>query len=250
MKILYILPVIAFVLGSCKKDNSKSDNVVVITASGSIEAKMDEFRTLIGGQLNTTVGATEGRREVNWDGVPDELLDKTLPLDFFNPTAPGSPQARQRGINYPSGAGSFMVSNSGFSNINAKASASFKPFSGTNTFANVGAKAWDMKFQVPGQNVDASIEGFGAVFSDVDVPNSTSLEFFNGDRSIGKYYAPIHDTTTSFSFLAVYFQNGEKVTSIKVRHQGILSDGQNDVSDGGSADLIVLDDFIYSEPIK
>jgi hypothetical protein len=251
MRILLVIFGLVLTTISCKKENEKSDaeNVIVFEASGNINAELDAFRQTIGGGLNVAPGASGGRREIDWDGVPAQMLEQDLPLDFFNPTAPESPAIRQRGLTYPSGSAGFQVSNNSFASINSQASASFSPFSGANTFANVRAKAWDMKFQIPGQNIDASVNAFGLVLSGVDLPNSTSLEFFNGSRSLGKFFAPTHDATSSFSFLGVYFKN-EKVTSITVTHQGILSDGEADVSSGGSKDLIVLDDFVYSEPIE
>ncbi|HTE07531.1 MAG TPA: hypothetical protein VK628_02135 [Flavitalea sp.] len=253
MRILLVIFGLVLTTISCKKESDKvdSENVIVFQASGNITAEMDEFRQTIGGNLNSAPGASDGRREIDWDGVPDELLEQDLPLDFFNPTAPESPAVRQRGLVYPSGAGAagFQVSNNSFAAVNSQASPSFNAFSGANTFANVRAKAWDMKFQVPGKNIDASVKAFGLVLSGVDLPNSTSLEFFNGSKSLGKFFAPAHDSSSSFSFLGVYFKN-EKVTSITVNHQGILIDGEADISDGGSKDLIVLDDFVYSEPIE
>ncbi len=253
MKLLLIIFGLVFTAISCKKDNDKVefDDVIVFQASGNITAEMDEFRQTIGGSLNTVPGASGGRREIDWDGVPAELIEKDLPLDFFNPTAPESPAIRQRGLVYPSGSGvaGFQVSNNSFAAVNSQASSSFNAFSGANTFANVRAKAWDMKFQVPGKNIDAAVKAFGLVLSGVDQPNSTSLEFFNGSKSLGKFFAPPHDSSSSFSFLGVYFKN-EKVTSITVNHQGILIDGEADISNGGSKDLIVLDDFLYSEPIE
>ena len=251
MRILLVIFGLVLTTISCKKENDKvdSENVIVFQASGSITTEMDKFRQTIGGNLNTAPGASDGRREIDWDGVPAELLETDLPLDFFNPTAPESPAIRQRGLTYPSGASGFQVSNNSFAAVNSQASSSFNAFSGNNTFANVRSKAWDMKFQIPGKNIDATVKAFGLVLSGVDQPNSTSLEFFNGSKSLGKFFAPPHDSSSSFSFLGVYFKN-EKVTSITVNHQGILIDGEADISNGGSNDLIVLDDFVYSEPIE
>lgn len=140
------------------------------------------------------------------------------------------------------------MSNNGFSDLNSSAAAQVAAFSGDKVFANVSANLWQVSFKLPGQTLNAAVRGFGAVFSDVDMQNSTSLEFFNGSRSLGKFFVPPHTAESSFSFLGVFFKEGEKITNVQVSHNGNLSDGQPDVSDNGSSDHVVLDDFIYGEP--
>jgi hypothetical protein len=236
-------------LSACSKDNddNSNENLVVITATGDINGKLNEFRKLLGDQVNTTPGAVGGRREINWDGVPDDLLNKKLPLDFFNPTGPAAAISNQRGLKY-SATGNFQVSKTDFAETNGSASAQFSSFSGDKTFANVSSSLWDVEFEVPGLAVPANVKGFGIVFSDVDLPNSTSLEFFNDSKSLGKFFVPAKDGS-NFSFLGVYFKN-EQVTRIRVAHDGELDKGQNDISNNGHADLIVMDNFLYNEPIK
>jgi hypothetical protein len=99
---LYVAALIAslliMVLVSCKKEHNKKEPLV-FKATGDINNILNEFRNLLG-TLNTTPGATSGRREINWDGVPDSLVGKALPDDFFNPTGAGAPIARQRGLIY------------------------------------------------------------------------------------------------------------------------------------------------------
>jgi hypothetical protein len=233
---------------SCKKED-KEEEVVIVNVSGDIHNDLEKFRHLIGDQLNTTTGAVSGRREINWDGVPDSFVGKALPNNFFNPTEPGSPVALQRGLAYAAG-GEFRVSNNNFAEVNSNATNQFAAFSGTKTFANISANLWEVDFQVAGESTAASVKGFGIVFSDVDQPNSTSLEFFNGDRSLGKFFVKPHDASTSFSFLGVYFKNNERITRVRASHDGILTDNQKDISENGIHDLITLDDFLYSEPLK
>jgi hypothetical protein len=235
---------------SCNKEHNNSiiDNITVIQENGNIQDDVERFRNMLG-TLNTEPGATGGRREINWDGIPDNLDNTPLPPDFFNPTGENAPAARQRGLVYSS-AGSFMVSSDGFATINSEASSQFTAFSGSKTFANTSAKLWDNTFQKPGTTQAASVQAYGLVFSDVDKGNSTALQFFNGSKSIGKYFVPAHDASSGFSFLAVFFKNGEKITKVTISHEGLLVQGNKDVSDGGTDDLIVMDDFIYSEPIN
>ncbi len=249
---LPVLLSILIVFSSCNKnsDTEEEKSITVITATGDITTEMNRFRTVAGEQLNTTPGHSSGRREINWDAVPDNLLDQPLAPDFFNPTGESAPVARQRGLAYASASGEFRVSNNGFAVINPGSAGQFNAFSGNKTFASVSSNLWEVEFQVPGQITPATVKGFGVVFSDVDTDSSTSLEFFDGPISLGKYYILAHDATSSFSFLGVYFNNKERISRISVSHQGNISGTEKDITNGGKADLVVMDDFIYSEPLQ
>lgn len=67
---------------------------VVRTASGAnpaaIQATVDQFRADLGGANNGVGGHfTSGRREINWDGVPDSFsAPNFLPVNFFNANSP------------------------------------------------------------------------------------------------------------------------------------------------------------------
>lgn len=237
---------LAFLI-ACKKDDEQ--DVIVIRSSGDISGSVNIFRQLLGDKINTTPGAIGGRREINWDGVPDSLLGKPLPENFLNNTAPGAPASQQRGLVYDSD-GVFQVSKTNFIEVNANAANQFAPFSGNNTFTNTSADLWDVGFEIPGQDEPATVSGFGIVFSDVDLENNTSLEFFSGNKSLGKFFAPKHDAVSKHSFLGVYFKKA-RITGLKVQHgNGLLVAGENDITNGGSKDLVILDDFLYDEPVK
>lgn len=244
MRVFFYVAVLAF--ASCEKedDETQQPEATVFKAAGNIEAKLGEFRNLLG-EVNTAPGAVTGRREVNWDGVPDSLLNKELPLDFFNPVGVNAPAARQRGLAYSNGI--FQVSASNFAEVNSEAASEFSAFSGDKVFANVSRSQWPVEFRVPGQATLANVQAFGMVFSDVDAEGSTTLEFFDGAESLGKFPVPPHDASGSFSFLGLHF-NDRTITKVVVTHQGILSKGEKDISQGGTNDLIVVDDLIYSEP--
>lgn len=244
-----IICLTVLVLSGCTKDNKPAgDNqIIVVEATGDIAGRLEEFRQLLGSQLNTAPGSALGRREINWDGIPDEMLDKPLPADFFNPTGPQAITANQRGIVYTVEQ-NFRVSKTNFADINANAAAQFNSFSGNKLFANVSNNKWDVEFQVAGQPLAAFVRGFGIVFSDVDQPNSTSLEYFSGQVSLGKFFVPAK-TGSNFSFLGVYFNN-DRVTRVRVSHTGTLDNGEKDSSDNGPFDLVALDNFLYNEPLQ
>ena len=126
---------------------------------------------MLGHQLNTTPGAVEGRREINWDGVPEELLNQKLPEDFFNPTSPQAPVANQRGLSLFSRR-KFPGKQNQFRGSECRCRDQLSSFSGNKIFANISSQLWDVEFQVPGKQNWRSVKGFGIVFSDVDLPKS------------------------------------------------------------------------------
>jgi hypothetical protein len=222
----------------------------VVSASGNINAKLDEFRALLGNPLNTTPNQTTGRREINWDGVPaDQTNVNTFPGNFFNSTDPAAAAGRKRGIVFTlSGAGTnagFRVSDNDFSDLVASYNDQFNAFSPARTFATVGTNNYDVHFQVPGQLTAATVKGFGVVFSDVDDANSSSLEFFEGDKSLGKFKAPVRTDATGISFLGVFFPEN-KVSKVRVT-TGNTPIAAN-ATDGGQYDLVVIDDILSDEP--
>jgi hypothetical protein len=53
----------------------------------------------------------------------------------------------------------------------------------------------------------------------------------------------------SFSFLGVIFNAGERVARVRTTNGGAaLAPGVNDITQGGAADLVVDDNFVFGEP--
>ncbi|WP_128546438.1 hypothetical protein [Larkinella soli] len=244
-------------VSACSQDDEEEKNdptpavkATVVSAGGNINAKLDEFRALLGTPVNTTPNQTAGRREVNWDGVPANLTNvNTFPGDFFNNTDPNGPAGRKRGlVTTISGGGAgagFRISDNDFADLAASNGDQFNAFSPARTFATVGVNHHDVTFQVPGTTTAATVKGFGVVFSDVDDANATTMEFFEGDKSLGKFKAPVRSDAAGISFLGVFFPEN-KVSRVRVT-TGNTALGAN-VTDGGSYDLVVVDDFLYDEP--
>jgi hypothetical protein len=254
---LAVLIAASLVIASCDKNNNNDytpppplPQSTVVKGSGDLTASLTEFRHLLGDNLNTTPGQTGGRREVNWDGVAANLNNNdAFPFDFFNTTDATAPAGRKRGLVYVNYGTSFRVDSSDFAGIDASYAAQFNPFSGKRTFSGANNNITQVAFQVPGETTAATVNGFGAVFSDVDDANSSSLEFFNGTKSLGLFKVPVAGAN-SFSFLGVFFPN-DKITRVRiVAGNAKLAAGVKDLSDGGTKDLVVMDDFFYSEPAK
>ena len=183
---------------------------VLTTAFGdlaTVTAARDTFRTALGGGTVAGLNGLFGgiRREINWDGVPEgSSSPNDFPADFFNTTSP-------RGVVYSTPGTGFQVSSSGaaglqFVNLNATYPATFEPFSGAKLFTSVGSNISDTNFFLPGTNTPAFTNAFGVVFSDVDLANTTSVQFFDtSNNSLGTFFAPAGSGNETFSFLGVQF---------------------------------------------
>jgi uncharacterized protein (TIGR03437 family) len=233
----------------------------VFTGASTAEATtaLNAFRTAIGGADNSLVASpqTSGRREINWDAVK---LDGT---DFNNVTTPivagkitGIPVNRfqARGARFDT---VLAVSNDGFVGANASVAGQFPAFSPVNTFASFNSNKYEVSFVLAAAPATtpapAGTRGFGAIFLDVEQANTSSIEYFNGTVSLGKYFVPV-GASGQAEFLGVLF--GAPVVTRVVITTGTtqifnFTNGQVSAgaSESGSADLVALDDFIYSEPV-
>jgi len=245
---------------SCDKDDDDSyvnpqpslPASTILRASGDslgIIPTVNLFRTVLGDVLNTTPNHTSGRREVNWDGVPSNLTNNNLfPLDFFNLTDTAAGPGRKRGLVYINTGSPLRLDSSNFVDFSDTHADDFIPFSKRKTISSATSTVSEVIFKVPGTAVNASVKGFGIIFCDVDDAASTSLEFFNGAKSLGIYKPLARTVGGGFSFLGVHFTE-EKITRVKITAgNAVFAPGIKDISDGGNKDLVVYDDFFYSEP--
>src|SRR6266581_6443686 len=144
---------------------------LTFSASGSspagIQATVDAYRTDLGTLNPNVVGSVgSGRREINWDGVPDALSAPNLfPPNFFNTNSP-------RGVVFTTGGTGFQVSATAasgtpveFGNINATYTGLFQTFSPQRLFTALGSNVLDVNFFVPGTTTPALTRGFGSVCS-------------------------------------------------------------------------------------
>ena len=229
------------------------------TTPASITAARDQFRADLGG--GTVAGANGSfgglRREINWDGVPGALsAPNPLPANFFNVNSPRGVIFSTPGTGFEvsgattdAGAGQPAAAN--FGNIDATYTSTFATFTAQRLFTAVGANITDVTFFIPGTTTNATVSGFGAVFTDVETLGGTTLQFFTpANASLGVFNVPVGTVASqSLSFLGVSFNAGEQVGRVRITSgNAALSAGVND-NPGGGVDLVVMDDFIYSEPV-
>ncbi|EAZ91938.1 hypothetical protein [Crocosphaera chwakensis] len=227
----------------------------VFSGTGDAAAvAFEQMKEAIGGADNTlAVGPQKGGfRTINWDGVP---VNGTvgIPEDLF----------LGRGALYDE---IYFVSDDGFESVNPSVAGQFPAFSPPVTFAHIGEgnnqNEIEQSFTLAGTFTQAATRGFGAIFLDVELPETSSIEYFNGSKSLGKFFVEPSDSGEP-SFLGVLFDK-PIVTSVElILGNGSIFDidgeipvltpivdpipGQVDDPVNG-VDLVVTDDFLFAEP--
>jgi hypothetical protein len=212
----------------------------------AITPQVNAFRNNLG-NLNPNVAGSfgSGRREINWDAVPANFSDpNALPNNFFNANSPRGAEFSTPGtqVRVSANAGDAPVR---FGGINPTYPDLFQVFSPQKLFTPIGSNIVDVSFFIPGSSTPALTQGFGAVFTDVDLQNTTSLMFFGAtNQPLGTFFVPSASGNQTFSFLGVDFGLPE-VSRVRITN-GNAALGPNEM---GGLDLVVMDDFIYGEPV-
>lgn len=246
--IVTVLVAATMVMG-CSEDKSPvqpapGPQATVITATGDIRTKVADFRTLIGDPSNggTPGQQPAGRREVNWDGAGARPFNNQddFPANFFNTNVTA-------GLVYVGDA--FRNDSTSFVDINPTYANEFTAFSPKVMFSPIGANVIDVRFEVAGAATPAAVSGFGVVLADVDLDNTSSIELFDKDgTSLGRFTAPKRSDATGLSFVGAKY-DAAIVARVRITcGNGKLGTDQNDLTGGGSLDLVVIDNVIYGEP--
>lgn len=207
----------------------------------AIQDTVDAFRAALGNPNNGNAPGplATGRREINWDGGGVATTISPTPFNGFQNirgalfTTPGTGFVQAP----PSG----LATDPTFGNPSY---ASFDVFSSARLFSPIGSNVTNVTFSVPGTNggTPATVSGFGAVFSDVDLATGAAVSFFNaGGNSLGTFFVP--PASDGLSFFGAIFP-GELIGQIQII-SGNVALGLSEV---GGIDVVVMDDFLYSEP--
>jgi PEP-CTERM motif len=222
----------------------------LITFSGTgvdaatLAPTVDAFRTALGNpnNANNPGPLAGGRREINWDGGGAATTINAGALTAF---------LNIRGALFATpGTGFIQAPIDGFVTTFGQPgyAAEFDVFSPLRLFSPIGSNITDVFFFQPGTNgaLPATVSGFGAVFTDVDLANTTSIQFFGLNNVLlsPPIFAPATGGSGSLSFLGGVFNAGEQIFRVRI----ITGNAILGVADGGANDVVPMDDFLFSEP--
>ena len=223
----------------------------------SIQNSVAEYRLLLGDQNKDADGPKDaGRREINWDG-PAGNLDTAIGQNPFRNFL------NNRGalISTPDGSGFVQATPEGLAGLfgNATYGTIFRPFSRFRLFSAIGGRVTDVDFFRPGGgDIPALTKGFGVVFTDVDQPNgsgpgekrgnrksSTLIQYFgvNGELLFSSF-VPASPGDGGQSFFGVVFPDA-RIARVRIT-SGDVVPGPDDTA---RQDVVMMDDFIYGEPV-
>lgn len=214
---------------------------------GSAQVALLSFQAVLGGASNGSSGPqTDGFRTITWDAVPNSLASPNLlPANYFNSDGhtrgvmlitPGSGVAVSQGITGP---------NANFGDIDPSYATNFQAFSPARLFAPIDSNIVQVYFYAAGTNLAAGTRGFGAIFNDVEAGGYTSLRLFDlNGADLGTWYLPGGANAES-QFLGIAFAPSDPPIGHAVITLGTYKLGGAETL----ADLVVMDDFVYGEPI-
>ncbi|GAB3918107.1 hypothetical protein [Larkinella terrae] len=233
----------------CKEESKLSaakPHFIVVKGSGDITPELTMFREILGAHLNTTPGQKAGRREINWDVVPASQLNvNSFRGDFFNKVSGSETSGFPYGAVFTTVGTGLRVSDNGFGDLIATCKNRYNALRSGRTFSPIGSTILDVTFYLPGQTIPASVRGFGVIFYGVDQAGSTTLEFFDGETSLGTFQAPVRTDPDGLSFLGVKFPD-HQVSRVRITAGDAAVSKTH--ADESKYDLVVLDDLLYDEP--
>jgi hypothetical protein len=231
------------------------------TTTASIQATVDAFRAAVGDPNNGNAAGplTSGRREINWDGGGATTSSPGLtPFTvFFNSRGAGITTPGTGFLQTPLDSAANAPELAALNPTYVGSGTPFNDFSPVRIFTPVDSNITDVTFIVPGSaptnvfgtGIPATVNAFGAVFTDVDLATSTSLQFFDIDgNSLTGVVNVLPGLTPdqSLSFLGLVANAGERIARVRIT-TGTAALGPTDDPSNG-ADVVVMDDFFYAEP--
>jgi len=211
----------------------------------AITATRDAFRVAVGGGAVAGANGSFGglRREINWDGVPAGSSDpNALAANFFNVNSP-------RGVVFGTPGTGFLVSaNAGGATPALFGFAGdFQAFSAQKLFTAINSNVTDVNFFVAGTAQAATTTAFGLVFVDVEVGGLSKLEFFDANNALIYSRDVMVAGNQGLSFLGATVSGGT-ISRVRIT-SGLNTIVANGLLGNPNDDVVVMDDFLYAEPL-
>lgn len=223
--------------------------------AADIQKTVDDFRTALGDNNGNApeAGDPGGRRQIDWDAAPDRVSDpNAFPGDFFN----GNVNPVARGIEFrPAGqtSGFELSANEGVGQpVAFGEEGNFNPFSEQRMFRPVSDSVFDVLFFDPSDQVTpATTRGLGVVFNDFvqdptggEMDGTTSMAFYGLDDQLLLTQDVLPGVDGGLSFLGVIFDDPE-IARVRIT----AGNGATLADPLGFRNEVVMDDFIFGEPI-
>ena len=133
-----------------------------------------------------------------------------------------------------------------FGNLNAQYPGTFGTFSPERLFTPLGTNRMSVRFFVPGTTTPATVKGFGAVFTDVDLAGATKIELYDRWGAQLWWHAVPKGTTASKSLSFLGVKTTADVYEVRITTGNAPLSSTN--TDSSSRDVVAMDDFVYGEP--
>ncbi len=216
------------------------------TGAVGTQTAVNAFRAALGdpNNGNTPGPLPGGRREINWDGGGNP-----------NGSPAGTPFAgfQNRGVIFTTPGTGFQQApiSVGVGNLSdvfgVDYSTTFQFFSPVRLFVPVGSNVTEGDFSIAGTNgaIPAGTSAFGAVFTDVDLAGSTTIELFGIDGNlIASAAVPAAPGDGELSFLGILLDPSE---GLATRVRIVTGNAALGVADSSTNDVVAMDDFLFAE---
>jgi uncharacterized repeat protein (TIGR01451 family) len=229
---------------------------VLLAATGRAAAPLPEYQRVTSEFVTPTVALdlfkqkTGTWRTIDWESIPDDkATPNAFPPDFLNTTQPAGFEFTTTGL------GQFRVSAapgnpSGaqirFGDIDPAAPSELYPFSGDRMFTPIDGHAMSVDLFAPGTKNRALTKALGFMFTGVQAPDLTRVEFFHGGQSLAVVHVP-PGGPASPSFVGVVYEQ-PTITSAIITLGGKVGEAEtlNPAFGNRIVDVVALDDIVYA----
>jgi hypothetical protein len=126
--------------------------------------------------------------------------------------------------------------------------ADFQTFSAQRLFTAVGSNITDIAFFIPGTSTVATTSAFGLVFVDVETAGQTNIQFFDANNVLLYSRDALVGGNQGLSFVGGVANAGESIARVRIT-SGLNTIVSNGVLGNPNDDVVVMDDFLYAEPV-